>query len=160
ADFTAMVNWGDGTTSAGTIVLAGIGFNVSATHTYTEEGSYTVTVSVKDKGGSTASANTHAIVGDANIIATGAAPIVGVEATTFGGVVANFRDANPFAKASEYTVNINWGDGQSSIGSVSGTASAGFHVSGQHLYAETGTYGITVTIADPGGSVATATSTA
>jgi hypothetical protein len=154
-DFTATIDWGDGTTSAGTITVAGTGFNVSAPHTYTQEGSYTISVTVLDKGGSGSTATTMAVVRDANVTAAGVAPITSVEAAPFGGVVATFNDANPFAQAGEYTVSIAWGDGQSSAGIVSGSA-AGFQVSGQHLYAETGSYMIGVTIRDPGGSIAEA----
>jgi hypothetical protein len=61
ADFTATIRWGDGTTSQGTVVpdtAAGHAgrFSVLGTHTYTQvgAGSYNVSVTVQDKGGSTA----------------------------------------------------------------------------------------------------------
>jgi hypothetical protein len=57
-DYSAQINWGDGTAaSAGTISAAGGGFTVTGSHTYATAGSYTVTVTISDTGG--ASAVTH-----------------------------------------------------------------------------------------------------
>jgi len=49
-DYTAQVQWGDGTSSAGTVVAAANGFAVSATHTYAAANHYAVRVSVTDHG--------------------------------------------------------------------------------------------------------------
>src|SRR5262249_49920998 len=38
ADFTATINWGDGTTSTGTVVGSNGSFTVEADHTYADEG--------------------------------------------------------------------------------------------------------------------------
>ncbi len=47
ADFAARVTWGDGSTSAGTITVNGAGsFEVDATHTYQQVGSYAASVTV------------------------------------------------------------------------------------------------------------------
>ena len=65
SDFTATIDWGDGTTSAGTIVAqSGGGFAVDGAHTYADEGEYTVGVSINDAGGSTASATSKATIAD------------------------------------------------------------------------------------------------
>jgi hypothetical protein len=48
-DFTATINWGDGTTTAGTVVTGGGGnFAVSGSHTYATSGPFAVTVTVND----------------------------------------------------------------------------------------------------------------
>ena len=58
SDFTTVINWGDGSpTSSGTVSEpGGIGttFDVSGTHTYATNGTYTISVKVTDVGGSTA----------------------------------------------------------------------------------------------------------
>src|SRR5262249_45570910 len=53
---TAVWNWGDGTTSAGTVTETGGSGTVGGTHRYGAFGTYTVTVTVTDKdGGATTS---------------------------------------------------------------------------------------------------------
>src|SRR5262249_8767738 len=49
SDFTATIDWGDGTTSAGTITSVGGGmFQVSGTNTYMHSGTYPVTITLTD----------------------------------------------------------------------------------------------------------------
>jgi uncharacterized repeat protein (TIGR01451 family) len=48
--FTASIAWGDGTTLPGTILQMGTTYEVFGTHTYTDEGSYTVTATVSGDG--------------------------------------------------------------------------------------------------------------
>src|SRR5262249_40170084 len=64
-DFTATIDWGDGTSSQGTITQEPISFpftmTVSGTHTYVGEGTYSVTVTVDNSDtGETASDTTTA----------------------------------------------------------------------------------------------------
>jgi hypothetical protein len=54
ADFTASIDWGDGTSSAGSITLGSGRFAVHGTHTYATAGNKTVTVHIADAGGATA----------------------------------------------------------------------------------------------------------
>lgn len=61
-DYTATVDWGDGTTSPGTIAQDGAGFDVNGTHAYTQLGPYTVTVHVCDAGGACADATSSILV--------------------------------------------------------------------------------------------------
>jgi hypothetical protein len=48
--FNATINWGDGTTSAGTIIQSGTTYAVTGSHTYAKSGSHTITVSVTEAG--------------------------------------------------------------------------------------------------------------
>jgi hypothetical protein len=161
SDFTATINWGDGTTSAGTVVAQnGGGFAVNGGHTYTDEGQYQIGVTVNDIGGSTGSATSTASIADAALSATGTT-ISSTEGTAISGAtVATFTDANPNAAASDFTATINWGDGTSTTGTVVAQNGGGFAVNGGHTYANEGTYTVGVTINDVGGSTASATSSA
>ena len=70
SDFTATIDWGDGTSTTGTVVAqSGGGFAVDGAHTYADEGQYTIGVTVNDVGGSTASATSTATVADAPLSA-------------------------------------------------------------------------------------------
>jgi hypothetical protein len=52
ADFTALIDWGDGHASPGQVTAAGGGgFNVSGKNTYTTGGDFAVTFTVDDFGG-------------------------------------------------------------------------------------------------------------
>jgi PKD repeat protein len=54
SDFTATIDWGDSSTSGGTVSGGGGDYGISGTHTYASTGYYDVTVHVDDEGGSTA----------------------------------------------------------------------------------------------------------
>jgi uncharacterized protein (TIGR03118 family) len=56
-DYTATIDWGDGTTSAGTVTAAAPGFAVSGTHTYADEGHYSFSVTVTRNGGTSGNAS-------------------------------------------------------------------------------------------------------
>jgi len=79
----------------------------------------------------------------------------------FSGVVATFTDANTANTAGDLTATIDWGDGNTTTGIVSG-GSGTFSVSGTHTYASAGSYPVVVTLTDdaPGTASATVTSTA
>jgi hypothetical protein len=64
SDFTATIDWGDGTpTTAGTIgSAAGGGFTVAGSHTYASGGAYATSIEIKDVGSATATATSTATV--------------------------------------------------------------------------------------------------
>jgi hypothetical protein len=63
ADFTATIDWGDLTTSMGTVTgPTGGPFTVSGTHTFATLGSHTISVSIVDDGGSMTSAGGCAVI--------------------------------------------------------------------------------------------------
>ena len=157
SQYSAMIDWGDSSTSAGTVSgPTGGPFTVNGTHTYTEEGSYPVKVTITDNVNSsnTTTATTTAAVADAALAASCATPTVST--ASFSGSVATFTDANPFATTADFTATIHWGDGASSSGTVTGPAGGPFTVSGTHTYATLGSHTISVSIVDDGGSTATA----
>jgi hypothetical protein len=98
-------------------------------------------------------------------------PATAVAGGAFSGPVATFTDPNNGPVAPDYpqngssvygyTATIDWGDGTTSTGTVSGSNGA-FTVSGKHTYAVAGAYTITTTVVDAatGFTLATATSTA
>ena len=70
------------------------------------------------------------------------------EGTSFSGDVASFSNSDLNATAGEYTATIDWGDGESSSGTITGPTGGPFTVAGTHTYAEEGTSPVTVTITD------------
>ncbi len=61
SDFSATISWGDGTSSAGTIIVVGGTYAVSGSHTYASTGIFTITTTINDVGGKTATASCTAI---------------------------------------------------------------------------------------------------
>ena len=72
------------------------------------------------------------------------------------GTVATISDPNTSAGASAYTTMINWGDGNSSAGTISGSGGS-FNVTGSHTYTAVGTHPISVTITSVGTTLGSAT---
>jgi hypothetical protein len=63
ADFVASINWGDSTTSTGTVTKTATGaFGVSGTHAYATTGSKSITATVTDEEGSTVTLHATATV--------------------------------------------------------------------------------------------------
>ncbi len=64
------INWGDGTTSAGTVTGGGGTFTVSGSHTYATSGSFPVTVTLTDDAPGTATATVTSTANVADSIAS------------------------------------------------------------------------------------------
>jgi hypothetical protein len=155
SEYAATIDWGDGSPStSGTIGGAAGAFSVNAAHTYTEEGTYTITVVITDVDNptNTATALSTANVADAPLTATCTNQ---VSSQNYIGVVASFTDANPFATVADFTATIDWGDlTLPTSGTVTPNGSGGFDVNGTHTYTSTGPFTVTTTIVDDGGSTA------
>ncbi|GAB3667453.1 hypothetical protein GCM10027596_36510 [Nocardioides korecus] len=177
ADFSASIAWGDGSTDNATVVAnSSGGFDVLApAHTYEEEGSPTVVVSIADAGGARATTRPVMTTSDAALTA---GPAV-TNGTSWGtnnpillwpnpgnAVLATFTDDDPHGTPADFTAVITWGDGSTSPGTVASTtgAPAGktrFSVTGSHTYtdAQLGQHPISVLITDDGGASTTARTT-
>ncbi len=65
SDFSATIDWGDGTTSPATAIVpasTGVGFDVAGMHTYSAAGTFTITVAITDTVGDMGSATSTAMV--------------------------------------------------------------------------------------------------
>jgi hypothetical protein len=165
--YAATIDWGDGTaTTSGTISYSGSqgsktdSYTVSASHTYAEEGSYNIKVTINHEG-KISSTNSTATVSDPDVDLSGGFGFSAVEgADSATQTVATFKDpggaepnsSDPGAIADHYTATIDWGDGTGTTsGTVSYSGTAGsktdsFTVSADHTFGEEGTYTIKVTI--------------
>jgi hypothetical protein len=175
ANFTATIEWGDGTTSTGAIVAdPNGGFDVTGSHTYSSlDGGHEHPG--RDNGNGLGSGMEAFLVGvtiqnttnngiaeavslasvsptPPSIIATGASLNV-TSGTTFSGAVASFTDSDNKG-AARFQASIAWGDGTISAGTVSANANGGYTVNGTHTYQYGGTYRILVKIRDADGNSA------
>ncbi|MBO0780109.1 MAG: hypothetical protein J2P37_14895, partial [Ktedonobacteraceae bacterium] len=145
--FTATISWGDGTpSSSGTVLVSGNTFTVNGSHTYTEEGSYPLTVTVSDTSGHQITGSGTATVSDAPLTLNSMSVSALLRTATLS---ATFTDANPFADASDFQATIAWGDNTTTQGTVrKNVFGNSFSVSGSHTYSRTGTFTVTLTIAE------------
>jgi hypothetical protein len=160
-----VVSWGDGSPDT-PFFVNDAGALGTKPHTYSEEGSYTVTVTVTDFTNQTSTTTFTVNASDPAVIPTGGFTVNAAEGAAFSNqTVATFTDpAGPELSPSvgaHYSADINWGDGTAaSAGSIIYSGGGVFTVRGSHMYAEEGTYPISVTIHHETAPDATTTSIA
>src|SRR5580693_4626427 len=158
--FSATIDWGDATTSAGTVSGGSGHFQVSGTHTYAGPGTFTVTVTLSDDKPGTATAQVTSTARVASGLAVSAVSFSTPEHAVFNGTVATFSDSDTTRTPAGFTAVIDWGDGTApTAGTVSG-GSGSFTVSGQHTYQDERTATFTVSVSEVAPPMATASSTA
>jgi pentapeptide MXKDX repeat protein len=147
---TATIDWGDGTpVEAGTVVepTDTVSGTVSGSHAYGDDGSYTVTVTVTDDDGGSAQDTFFVTVVNVapTVMPVNSSAYTGDETTPI--LVAEFTD--PGFLDTHTAVIINWGDGTSSVGSVTEpTDTEPGKVYGTHSYAAPSMYTVTVQVCD------------
>ncbi len=152
--YSAKIDWGDGTTSAGAITANDHGgFDVSGTHTW-PIGSSNITVTITDaRPAASDSGGLSGRTATAYGTVTSPAPVpqgtaIAVNATAgqlFSGPVASYTNVL-LNSLSSYSANIDWGDGHISAGTIAADGTGGVTISGSNRYAHSGTYTVTTTL--------------
>jgi PKD repeat protein len=176
SDFTALVDWGDGTpATAGQVAAGGPGlFQVFGTHTYATAGTRTVLVTVADSGGASSliaagvtltvndqGGSTAPIASQATIIPAPlepqAQPVFGIVGMPIapGTLVATFVTTPGSAAAGKLAAQVDSGNGavDAVVSPVPGSATS-FQVTtaGPLTFSAPGTFPIRVTIEDHSGN--------
>src|SRR5262249_27125482 len=133
-DYTATIDWGDTTNSAGTVTAnTHHGFDVTGTHTYSDPGPHTATVTIHDVGGSSATVSST-VADDYQIIASEQNFHVRI-GKPFTAIVATFTDTDPAYSATDLSATIDWGDGTApDAGQLLSLGNGVFSVQGSHTY--------------------------
>jgi probable HAF family extracellular repeat protein len=128
-------NFGDGGSSSG----------LSPSHTYADNGTYTVTLTVTDPTGLTSTASTNAVISNvAPVVLSVVGPSDPLSSGANVAVSGTFSDAGA---ADTHAVSIDWdANGISTITAGSVTTSGSF--TGAHTYADAGVYTVRVTVTD------------
>src|SRR5439155_9899867 len=120
---------------AGTVSGSGT-LTVTGNHTWAHSGTYDVTTTV--------STSTTTLTLTKQLVITGAAlsptgqTLSGSAWSALSGVqVATFTDQNTSSQASDFVALIDWGDGFTSAGTVTGSGGS-FSVAGSHTYRNAG----------------------
>jgi hypothetical protein len=152
--YTAVIDWGDGTTSPGTIGAVAAGaYQVTGTHRF-KGGTFTVKVSLKDGDVSSTTVTSTGTIAAAPVTGV-AANLNAIDGSPFSGVVAAFTSANPFAQPAEFTVTIDWGDkSKTSLGNIDPQGFGQFIITGQHTYAA-GSYTPTISLTETAANATT-----
>lgn len=178
---TATIDWGDGSPIEAGLVSevpfgppgsgSGASGTVSGSHVYADNGTYTVIVTVTDDEGASTSDTFQVMVNNvAPMLAVVADQTVeeGAElALTNLGTITDLGYNNPLnphgPSVESFTYSIDWGDGTTTevgqatidLAGSAGTATAA-SFDGLHIYADNGTYTVTVTVTDDDGGSDTA----
>ena len=169
SQFTAVIDWGDNSTSLGTVSWVASGknttFSVTSSHVYRDD-AQTLTVTIAEADDATASASLSRSINIAEgklTLAMPAMPTGLTEGNDTGTItVATFGDSNLAAQPGDFVATISWGDGQTSAGTIGligvGTQSS-FSILGRHAYVDDAT-AVSVTLKETRGSVQPSMSTA
>ena len=141
SDYSATIDWGDGTPLDTGVI--GAGFTVRGTHTYAEEsaadhpgsGPYQIVVTVSHDSAPDTVVMAEATVCDPSVLAAAVDFIATRGVPLTSQTVATFTDPGGPEALGDYSVMIDWGDGTSSLGVISGPDLNGvFTVAGDHTY--------------------------
>ncbi len=135
------IDWGDGNTTAGTVSESSGSGTCTGSHSYADNGAYTVTVTVSDGSLLGSDTDTATINNVAPVVSAGADDTINEGATFSGG--GSFTD--PGADTWSATVDYGDGSGVNSLALVAKTFSL------SHLYADNGAYTVTVCVTDDDG---------
>ncbi|MFI5379612.1 MAG: peptidylprolyl isomerase [Tepidisphaerales bacterium] len=169
-DFTAYINWGDGTGTldvnqnpipSGTITSDGAGgFTVTAQHAFLGEGQFPVSVTIVGSKGARATAVDSATIDDAPLTATPVSYGAVVGYPNDNITIATFHDADMNSRIGDLSATINWGDGVIDTGTIVSTSGTDYAVKGSHVWSAVANFGVTVTVSDAGGASVIANSSA
>jgi PKD repeat protein len=142
APFTCAVNYGDGSGDLAGSVAGNM--CTGPAHPYTDNGVYTVTISVMDKD-SAVGANTRQHTVD-NVAPAVNTPNLTTSPSNEGSTVtANAIFSDPGLSDAPFTCTVNYGDGS---GNQAGAIAASTCTGPAHIYVDNGTYTVTVTVTD------------
>ena len=149
ADYSAVINWGDQSSSAGVITYdpaTGL-FTVSGSHTYAEDGTYAPTVTVHHDSAADVTVSDTATIGDPAVVVSPAANWTLAEFASATVTVATFTDPAGAEALTDYSAGVSWSDGVSSPGTISFNSATGvFTVTTQRTFADDGAYTTTVSV--------------
>jgi uncharacterized repeat protein (TIGR01451 family) len=143
-----------GTTATGTVVVQAL-----------EDGNPTNTVTASttttdpNSGNIRSDQSTPVAEGDITVSAVGNLSTQSQFSTLTNVPVATFTHANGVEAAGHFSTTIDWGDGGTSMGSVT-QAGMTYTVTGTHTYNRSGSHNISVTVSDEGHSAVATTGTA
>ena len=140
----ATINWGDGQSSMGQVSIDGTTGTVLGTHSYTEDGNYSVTTTITND-------ESMSDTGSVIVQVSNAPPVVTMESftqTVQGYLFAPRATYQDLGVTDTHTAQIDWGDGTSSNADIDTVKQ---NVGASHVYSSPGDYNITISVTDDEG---------
>jgi len=147
-NYSASINWGDGNTTAGTVVSDGNGgWEVDGNYTYAAAGLFNASVTIWASDSRVATSQCQA---DVSTISASGQTIAATQGQFFTDTLATFTDASGNIDPTRYTADIDWlGNGTSVPGTVAyDSVNQDFTVTGTNNIASGGSLYPVVTITD------------
>jgi hypothetical protein len=140
--WSATVDYGDG---SGVESLALSGKNFSLSHTYADDtnGPFTITIKVNDDDGFGSATVTITVLNVAPTLNAISGSVAPVAVNTSTSITFDFSD--PAGTNDTYTGSVNWGDGNTSSGTITPGGSL------PHTYTSAGVYTVCATVSDEDG---------
>jgi hypothetical protein len=108
--FTASIDWGDGTKTTGTVSGGNGSFTVTGGHTYADEGSFPVGVTITDTANNASLPLSGTVVAaEGDVFTPQGLSFTSNPNQAFSGPVATFSDTDTANVASDFSATINWG---------------------------------------------------
>src|SRR6266851_1177989 len=142
--WTGSVSWGDGGVQPFNVVDRG---NLpSLLHRYTEDGMYSVTVTITNSAHETGMGTFNANISDPAVTATAINISTVANTPLTNQPVATFGDPGRPEALTDYSATVDWGDGGGPMPAMITLSGTTFTVSGSHTYTTPNTYMTTVVI--------------
>jgi hypothetical protein len=154
SNLSATINFGDGNSSAATLVPINSGsYSIQGSNTYAEPGRYAGSIIADDANGSSASLSFTADVAAAPLDPGGPETIDAVQNRTFSGEVGTMVDtAGAYSNPSDLSATIYWGDGKDSAATLVPLGGGNYSVQGTNVYGSAGTFSGSIQVFDHAGS--------
>ena len=153
ANFSATIDYGDGTTGPGTILPVNSRpgtYMVLGSHAYATTGTFTARVTIGNDTGTLAPV--QATITASSPIDLTASPFDGTTGRRSNTLVATFTDQDSTATSFDFTATVDWGDNTSTsavtIIPMSSGTSTYFAIYAGHSYVTSGTFATSVKIVD------------
>jgi YD repeat-containing protein len=150
-DYSVVINWGDGTVSAGVVSSNPTGgFLVTGSHTYHKSGNFRVATRITAPDGTSLGLSTNIAV-QSDVPDTAIVPTCQpLDLAT--GTAATVTLGQFSGPEGTYTAAVDWGDGSpiDNSATVTEPTAGSFKISGSHGYAQAGAYSVTVLLTSDG----------
>ncbi len=147
-ELSATIEWGDGTTSEGSIARNVDGtIGVFGEHLYSKQGYFSTSVSLLDGAGPIASVRGRVRVLDTKFTLEGTpiSPVLGVQ---WKGRLGVLHDSPSGDSPRDFDVAIDWGDGSNSKGWLQRVDTGTFDVVASHVFSLPDNKGVTIVVTE------------